>query len=383
MSETPVTPNEKDADNLRTDKLNSWSADKSINPKDLGLSQENAEAISTEFENRAFAETDIASVVEGIIPKESLFNPNSLPSKIQTQTGDVPVMKTSGFAESARNIIRKMFKFEAAGAVYSPTKSEIIVRSRLDRFSTTAAIAMGAFRDVLGPVLAHEAGHAFQDIDHQMPNKESTRQTIARASQMVKSEKGLSYAEAIALDGRSRDLAIVTESHSYVIQYMLTGGDMRPDQVKTLRDVVNEQKNIDPDKILVNEIPLTSYSENGFASVLDYVESNVKTYLPQKDRENPDYLNRIRSVTVQIVRLLAIGATNLQVADLIRQNYESIHQGKEWNHQTNGYDFLTLEKTDPLAGSLPPDDELVKRFNASIENRVMKVSQIAKDLINK
>ena len=382
MAETRFAPVEEEVPDLKTDRLQKWSADKPLNPSDLDLTPEQAEKISQEFEQKAFAETDLAKVVDGLIPSESLFNPDFIPDKISTPTAEVTVKKISGFKENVVNLFRKIAKFQAAAASYHPTKNEIEVRPKLDRFSTVASIAVGTFGSVLGPKLAHEVAHAFQDVDQPVPDAESTKQSMRRAVEMVKSEKGLSLAEAIALDGRSRDLAIVTESHAYVVSYMLTGS-ARPGEITMLRDLLAERSDADPQKVLMNDIPLTSYSENGFASVVDFVESNVKTYLPQKDQDNPDYLNRIRSVTTQIVKLLAIGASHRQIADLIRENHDSIHGGSQWNESDGGYQFLNLEKSDSLADKLPPDADLVAQFNQQTEARVLKLFKIAKDLINK
>lgn len=144
---------------------------------------------------------------------------------------------------------------------------------------------------------------------------------------------------------------------------MLTGGNVPPDIIKVLKSALAQAGKTEVQQVQINNIPLSRYSENGFASIVDLVIDNVRTYLPKKDQDNENYLNRIRSATLQIIRLLDQGISHRQIADLIRNNYQSIHQGSERDESTCTYKFLKSMEKQAQDGRQMDDDSLLEKFN--------------------
>lgn len=366
---------------LITKRLDAWLGEKSITPVALGLSAEVGDRISKQFGEKILAETDVAVLVDGVIPTESVFNPDIPLGQITTQSGPVEIKKNGKARQVIGNTILKFLKVNTAAAGYEPNNKRIRVTPKLDAFSTIAAIAKGDFRSIVGPELAHEALHAHQDIEQKPMDQTLAAESLRRALTLQKTDSGLSLAEAIQLEGRSRDLAIITESQAYILQFMLTGGNVSPDTIRVLKSALAQVEATETGQVQINNISLSRYSENGFASVVDLVVDNVRTYLPKKDQDNEGYLNRIRSATLQMIRLLDKGISHRQIADLIRSNYRSIHESTEWEETTRTYKFLhSLEKS-TQNGTQIDDESLLYKFNKHTEERVMKLRQIAMGIL--
>jgi hypothetical protein len=359
-----------------TKRLKTWSGEKTLNPGALGLSAETGKRVPKQFEEKALSETDIVTLVDGVIPAESIFNPDIPLNQITTQSGPVKLERIGRARQAIGNTILKFLKLNTAAASYEPSNKRIKVVAKLDGFSTVVAIAKGDFSGIVGPEIAHESLHAHQDIERQPMDQTQAAESLRRALTIQKTDSGLSLTEAIQLEGKSRDLAIITETQAYLLQFMLTGGNIPSDTIKVLKFALAQSGSTETGQLQINNILLSRYSENGFASIDDMVIDNVRTYLPKKDQDNEDYLNRIRSATLQMIRLLNQGVSHRQIADLIRSNHQSIQNSTEWDETTHNYKFLRLERSSQ-DGAQIDDESLLIRFNKQTEERVTKLKQIA------
>lgn len=358
-------------------KLENLSGEGNVRPGELGLTNEQGRLVCERFENRLMAETDIEKVVEGIIPAQSVLDLEAIPSEIMTQNGTVNIYKEGKVARAVNNVISKLVKINEAAARYQKYRKRITVTSEMDSFSTVVAVARGNFRSVVGPKIAHEAIHAYQDVEHPQMDLELASGIVKRAVELQKSDTDLSLVEAIQLEGRSRDGAILTETQAYLMSYMLSGGDMSAETITTIKKaLVQADTKVGGESVLLDDIPLSRYSEGGFAPIEDLVMKEVISYMPKKDRGNGEYANRIHSATVQMVRLLDSGVGHRQIADLLRENYQGINSDQEWDEATGEYKFLS--KFIHAQDIKPEGEELVlKRFNGQNEERAIKIKRIA------
>lgn len=362
-------------------KLDQIKFNKPVKPKFIGITNSEGEQLQKKFERRVIEETDVSEVLSGIIPPEMLLNPYHPLNEIQTHEGPARILRTSRIRQNLTNIIYKVFGFDTATARYSPDTRLITITPRSDAFTTVAAIAQGNFSSVDGPDIAHEALHAKQDINHEQLDTIKSALVIQKSLAIQKTDSDLSLAEAIRLEGRSRDLAILTECQSYVLQYMLSGGSASQDMILDLRSIMQYQPNSSMEKFEVNGLPLSRYLDNGLPPVSDFVIHHVKNYLPKKDQDNPEYIGRINSATLQIVSLLELEVNHSQIAELIRQNYNNIHEGKEWDENLHGYSFLQQAIDERSSESGLNQEALVDSFNEKVENRLSRMRQIALDSI--
>jgi hypothetical protein len=220
---------------------------------------------------------------------------------------------------------------------------------------------------------------------------------LREVSLLLLADPELSRSEAAQLVRASRDVNILREVQAYILAYSLTGGAegaWPPDEISRLKsgiakaglgEVAIEGINKEQMETAVqameqmefNGIPLSRYSENGYASMLDLVINITKFYLPKADQNDKGYLNRIQSATFQIIRLLDKGVSHREIANLIRNNHESIHAGKEWGENSHGYKFLQEAIEQHPNQEQIDDKNLLDRFNKQTENRVMKLRAIA------
>lgn len=317
---------------------------------------------------------------------------------INTESGPVNIKRIEKVRKSVANTFKRFTNIPLADAWFNPFLRKITVNPELDKFSTIVNVAQGNLQNVSGVLLAHEAVHTHQIAKQKIFNPIELLKMENDAWIMQEKEPDLSINEARRLQVRSRDLNIILESQAFILEYMLKGADENFDQesilaAKSLLKGIKEKKS-DPafielfEKFGINDNSLSqlseSYSKNRFLSILDSVVKRVKKYLPRKDRGDENYLDRMQSATLQIIRLLDQGVNHCQITDLVRDNYESINSGKEYDQSSQKYKFLQRAIEEHSSQEQIDDDSLLKKFNQQMENRVMKVRNIAmEELIKK
>jgi len=313
------------------------------------------------------------------VSEEVLFNPDLPLASIDTEEGLVEIKKLGRMRRAVYNTFYRLLKVPEPLAMFLPRPRKIHVNnSELDSFSTIVAVAKGNFSSIVGGSLVHEAAHAHQNPKLKPLNSEGERKTSERMWQSYHENPDLRFTEAIALKLRSRDLAILQETQAYILEYSLTGGsDIYPaDAVVELKK--NSVKDgIDLGEVTLLGIPLSRYSENGYAPMLDRIVNNVSTYLPKMDQGKKGYLNRIDSAALQIMRLLDQGMSHREIADLMRRNRESIHAANEWDYTSKKYKFLEEAVEDHAGQEQIDEDSLLKKFDEQKEQRVMRMRAIA------
>lgn len=133
--------------------------DSTIHPPDFGITIEDSKEVLPAFTNRVIAETDVAELVDGLVPPEVLFNPD-LPTHLNTTHGQVEVKTVSEKRRLIDHFRSKLSGRMKADASYSPDTKTIRATPAIDAFSTVVAIARESYHDVVGPKVAHEALHA-------------------------------------------------------------------------------------------------------------------------------------------------------------------------------------------------------------------------------
>lgn len=362
-------------------KLDLWNGEKNINPLTLGVAVENAGRISQRFQERVLAETDVGRIVDGIIPADILFNPDRLLRYITTPAGQVEIVRVGKARRDLENIILKLLRGEVATAIYDPNTRRIFITPILDAFSTTAAVAKGDLRNVVGIDLAHEALHAHQESERKPVDKARSAEFLQGARAIQRSDPRLSLIEAMGLEGSSRDLTILIETQAHILHFMLTGGDFPPDIILTLKSTAAQSGKTEAQQLLINNVPLSRYSENGYGPIIDLVVENVKTCLPKKDQDENKYLDRIRCACLQIIRLLGSGVSHIQIANLIKDNYQAIHSGGQWDEENQRYSFLQPSVDRSSTAGQMDDAALLESFNKQNEERVMKIRAIAREAL--
>lgn len=338
------------------------------------------------FESRVWEETDFAQIIDGILPKDALFNPEYPIKKIETALGPVKVIKGSRRNRSLKHLFSRVAGIGKAKAEYSPTKREITITPELDNKRTLIAYANQDYELIVGDSLAHEALHAHQDILHKRINSLNAVMIIREAMQMIKVDDNLKLVEAIQLTGRSRDMAIVTEAQAYLLNYMLRGPSVPPSVVLQVVKSLKESNVTNWQNYQINGVTLDSFAENGQMSAIDYIVHSVRSYLPKIDQENEDYLLRISNFCQQLIEALYLGLSHFEIASLIRKNYEEISAGSNWDPENKVYRFLQKEidalaqkQGMPHAWTLGLDNE----FNKRVALRLSKLTKIAEESLSK
>lgn len=365
-----------------------------VEPAILGFTTEQVKVAYEKFGERVKRETDLDKVVEGIMPLGALLNPDVLRS-IDTASGLVKIKKIG--------IMRAVFSdvlLDQRPDSFDESRMKIrTLSSDLDPFSTMVCIAN---EQLPGAALAHEATHAHQGSGRKITNQMIADATHRAGFEMQRIYPELSYREAFRLCFVSRDEDILKETQAHILLYSITGGDAPHDEVATLKanlakarrgelkpsDIEKSDPGITPlndtqkeawlqtkEREEYDDIPLSRYSENGYASILDLVANSVKVYLPKMDRDNEKYLSRIQTATFQIIRLLNHGISHRQIADLIRNNIASIRGESVWDEVSKKYKFLEF----PAGHNQGREDDnrLLERFNKQTESRVMRLRSIA------
>lgn len=337
------------------------------------------------FELRVWAETDVEAIINGILPKEALFNPDYLISKIKTKNGEVRVNRISSFSRAMNNIFLGIIKAQKFIAKYTPSKREIKFVPELSKEETLKAISNSDEKPLNGYPIAHESLHAHQDINHERITYESAKQTFEKSKEAVKNNTKLSLPEAIALEGRSRDLAIVTETQSFILDYMLAGPAIGPEVVLRLIEIMKEDEgDNDWKEFAICGVKLGNFPENGVISVVDFVVDSVKSYLPKTDQDNKEYIQRISGFCKQIVKALYFGLSHLEIAQLISENHDSINS--EWNEDIGGYNFLhhvINRLQDEKKIDVVSEETMIKKFDNEALQRLKKIASIAREVLSK
>lgn len=345
------------------------------------------------FERRVKEETDIYKLVDGIMPPESIFDPKNKTRKIQTDSGFSDVKNIAELSRAEQLAYRELLQRQGCDAYFNLYSREIRFDSKIDRVQTVKSVANGDFTEVALVMLAHEALHSHQNPLLQRPSS-------TEIEKITDKEQDLTKLDAERLAARARDLSILQETQAYILQYSLTGGSNNPDYRARSKTLLTEiisiaeqkgQKDIEGEPIdefikRINSseadgIRFSDFSENGYPPVMGYIEYRLIKYLPEKDRNNKDYLERIHKATTQIIRLLDKGMSHRQIADLMREHRNEIHEGREWDERRKGYKFLQEAIDQNPNQDAIDDEELMKKFNRRTEERVLKIRSIAKDAL--
>lgn len=342
-----------------------------VDPAEFNFSKEKGSELARRFAAEVIERTDVSTLLTGIVPAEAVFNPDRKLRQIESAQGPVWVENLNLFTRAVVDAKAKLLGVEAPEVNFDPINRVITTTNRLDGFSSLVAVAKGNFSQVAGPALAHEALHLHQ-AGERKGSGVSLVGEIRAALATKKSDPELSLTESIQALERSEDLAILTETQAYLLQYMLSGGSIQPERIREIRAEFRRDHPDTDETVFVREIPLTSYSEAGFPSVADWVYEKVKTYLPKKKQNRAGYQTRIKTATVQMIGLLDQGVSQRQIADLMAENYQAIQRGEGWSERQGVYGFL---------GKAVGGGGLIDKFNRQTEERLGKIQRIAKDLV--
>lgn len=345
----------------------------------------NKEIFFIDFESRVWQETDFLQIIQGILPKEDLFNPEIPIKQIETAIGPVEIIRRNKIKRFFRHLFSRILGSLEAAAEYSPSERVIYITPILNKQEALAAYANQGHDSIVGADLAHEALHAHQSPLRQKLNQLSAAQAMKEAVAMVKDDSSLTLVEAIQLQGRPRDLMIVTEVQAYVLSYMLRGPESPPKIVMQMIDTLKSADMADWQNVTINGVALGSIPENGQMSVVDCVLESVRRYLPKIDQDNEIYTQRIDAFCQQVIRALHLGLDHLQIANLIRVNYEKISSGADWDPINKAYRFLQKEIDELLEKRVVSDTwslEAVDQFNKKTTSRLEKIAEIAQQSLS-
>lgn len=246
---------------------------------------------------------------------------------------------------------KSIFASQREIASFSPFGRHIKVDKFLDGFSTIATLAISDLENIKGFNLAHEALHAHQLPISKMRSKENSIKMFYDLLK-VEDNKPNPSMENVWNEFNAQqfpiDCTIIWEVQAHILSYMLYRGGVSASKIKMLEGQLkdDEEKRNCLERIERLGLSLDDYSENGYPYIKRYINEIVSHYLPNKYRNRASFLDRISSATEDILKLLALGKSHQEIAELIRKNYESIAAGNEWPEGSNNwshYEFLGKE----------------------------------------
>lgn len=383
-------------------RLRKISGSEKVDPSTFGISPEKVSDIFSRFIRRALSETDIPSIVDGIIPPELIFDPDIAEGTLQAKTGPAFIKARGGLYKRGRNLLEAICGEIKSEAYFNKRSRKINVFPRLDKFSTVVAIAKGNLSYIVGPSIAHEAVHAHQAIKEgfdfiHLPER------LREAAWLRQNDPELSESEVRGLIDQSIDLTILNEVQAYLLEYSLTGGaggTARPGIVSAYKNKLTQYQEGEHGKLAEQDlledvdheieatsiaflgqkgfggIPLQLYSKNGYAPIRELVVSKTKRYLPKSYQDQQKAVRRIKAALLQMIRLLDKGVSHREIAESISNCGESADPGSEWDTEAEEYKFLQRAITEH-PGQDKTENDLFRKFDKKTEERVMRLRNIA------